>query len=131
MSEEKVYACCHKYEEASVQEGIVVKRTAKQVKLRYEGRSSAFGYRNVIPVGDFCLAPTKAEAIRRAMVRAHSNLEYQTEKLNAAKEYINRLYQELVKEEQHEANTAQQKHSAKANTDEAETTQGRQTKGTV
>lgn len=97
MSEEKVYACWHKYEEASVHEGIIVKRTAKTVKLRYEGRGGAFGYRNVIPSDDPCLAPTKVEALTRALAKAEQNVEYLESKLGNAKSYIERLLVELKK----------------------------------
>lgn len=99
MSEpEKVYAVCTRWEEASVCEANVVKRTAKMVYIKSDGNSSGFGCRNAIPKDDQCLAPTRAEALRRGLQRADTAAKDQQCKLTNALNYVARLHKELEKE---------------------------------
>ena len=75
MSEEKevVYAVSH-WPGNKLQSAVVLKRTEKQVKISRDS-GEAFGFRTNISPDDPCLAPTPAEAYRRAIANRQRNID--------------------------------------------------------
>lgn len=87
---EKVYAVSDSHWGLKIQSAVVEKRTKNQVKID-KNAGSAFGYRRNIPPNDLCLAPTRAEACRRAIVRHKLSLANLVERVKETGDSIKKL----------------------------------------